>query len=78
MLSAIKFAKYYELDRERCGHDRATDSMEMYGAALIELNEERGEFTHVDAAARLPRHLLGAGIDHVQELRTTTGSGSTT
>ncbi|MCP4306523.1 MAG: hypothetical protein GY788_16975 [bacterium] len=45
-----------------------TDSMEMYGSRLVELNEERGEFTNVNAAATMARHLHGAGIDHVQEL----------
>ncbi len=45
-----------------------TDSMEMYGSRLEELNAERGEFTALDAAGAYHRYLLGAGIDHVHEL----------
>jgi len=45
-----------------------TDSMEMYGSRLRELNDERGEFTELDAAAAYHRYLLGQDIEHVQEL----------
>ena len=68
LLSAIKFAKYYELTSNDVVVTVGTDSMEMYGSRLTELNEERGEFTTIDAAGSMARHLHGAGIDHVQEL----------
>jgi cysteine synthase len=68
LLSAIKFAKYYELTSNDVVVTVGTDSMEMYGSRLVELNEERGDFTPTDAAAAMARHLYGAGIDHVQEL----------
>ncbi len=68
MLSAIKMAKYYEMDSNDVIMTVGTDSMEMYGSRLVELNEERGEFTNVNAAATMARHLHGAGIDHVAEL----------
>ncbi len=68
MLSAIKMAKYYELTSNDVIMTVGTDSMEMYGSRLVELNEERGEFTTVNAAATMARHLYGAGIDHVAEL----------
>jgi cysteine synthase A len=68
LLSAVKFAKYYELTSNDVVVTVGTDSMEMYGSRLAELNEERGEFTTLDASASLARHLHGAGIDHVQEL----------
>jgi cysteine synthase len=68
MLSAIKFAKYYELTSNDVVVTVGTDSMEMYGSRLVELNDERGEYSNVDAAATMARHLYGAGIDHVQEL----------
>jgi cysteine synthase len=68
MLMAIKFAKFYELG----GHDVvvtvATDSMEMYGSRLAELNDERGEFTSLDAAGAYHRYLMGQSIAHMQEL----------
>ena len=68
MLMAIKMAKYYEMGSSDVVVTVGTDSMEMYGSRLRELNEERGEFTTLDAAGAYHRYLLGQGIDHVQEL----------
>ena len=68
LLSAIKFAKYYELDGNDVVLTVLTDSMEMYESRLRELAEERGEFTTHDAIAAYHRHLLGQSIDYVQEL----------
>ena len=68
MLSAIKFAKYYEMDAHDVVVTVGTDSMEMYGSRLEELNASRGEFTDIDAAGAYQRYLLGTGIDHVHEL----------
>ncbi|MGI9643664.1 MAG: pyridoxal-phosphate dependent enzyme [Acidimicrobiia bacterium] len=68
MLQAIKFAKWYELTGNDFVMTLGTDSMEMYGSRLAELNEERGEFTSLDASAVYHQHLMGQGLDHVQEL----------
>ncbi|MFT5196455.1 MAG: cysteine synthase A [Cellvibrionaceae bacterium] len=68
MLSAIKFAKYYELGEQDIVLTVATDSMDMYKSRLNELNEANGEFTAVNAAEVFHRHVLGQGIDHVEEL----------
>ncbi|MDJ0925821.1 MAG: pyridoxal-phosphate dependent enzyme [Acidimicrobiia bacterium] len=68
MLSAIKFAKYYELTGNDVVVTVGTDSMEMYGSRINELNDERGAFTSVDAAAAFARYLHGERIDHVHEL----------
>ncbi len=68
LLSAIKFARYFELGSTDVVVTIGTDSMEMYGSRLEELNAERGEFTALDAAGAYHRYLLGAGIDHVHEL----------
>ncbi len=68
MLMAIKFAKYYELTGNDVIVTVGTDSMEMYQSRLGELTAERGELTELDAVATYHRHLLGQGIDHVQEL----------
>ena len=67
-LSAIKFAKYYEMTSHDVVVTVGTDSMEMYGSRLAELNEERGELTTSDAAGAYHRFLMGAGTDHVHEL----------
>ena len=68
LLSAIKLAHYYEMDGSDVIVTVGTDSMEMYGSRLEELNAERGEFTDLDAAGAYHRYLLGAAIDHVHEL----------
>jgi len=68
VLSAIKFAKYYELGEHDVVMTVSTDSMEMYCSRLAELTEERGEFTELDAAAAYHQHLLGVTTDYLQEL----------
>ena len=68
MLSAIKFAKYYELGHHDIVLTVLTDSMEMYGSRLRELTEELGEFSHDDAVVAYHRHLLGQSLDNVEEL----------
>ncbi|MFC2153213.1 pyridoxal-phosphate dependent enzyme [Actinomycetota bacterium] len=68
MLMAVKMAKWYELTGNDVIVTVATDSMEMYGSRLAELNVERGEFSALDAAGAYHRHLMGQGIDHVEEL----------
>ena len=68
MLSAIKMAKYYELGEDEVVLTVLTDSMEMYGSRLRELNEERGEFSEMDAAVSYHRYLLGTTTDYVEEL----------
>ncbi|MGB5168300.1 MAG: pyridoxal-phosphate dependent enzyme [Acidimicrobiia bacterium] len=68
MLMAIKFAKFYELTGNDVVMTVATDSMEMYQSRLVELNEERGEFTALDAAAAYHQYLMGQNLANVQEL----------
>jgi len=68
MLSAIKFAKYYELGAQDVVLTVATDSMEMYESRIVELREELGEFTNLDAAGAYHRFLMGVTTDNMQEL----------
>ena len=68
MVATIKMAKHYEMGSGDVLVTVGTDSMEMYQSRLVELNEERGEFTSLDAAAAFHRYMLGAGLEHVQEL----------
>ena len=68
MLSAIKFAKYYELTDQDVVMTVATDSMEMYQSRLEELRETEGQFTAVHAAIAYERYLLGESIDNMEEL----------
>jgi cysteine synthase len=69
VLSAIKFAKWYELEEQDVVLTVFTDSMELYQSRLKELRQEREEYTETDAAADYERYLLGTAIDYVQELR---------
>jgi cysteine synthase len=68
LLSAIKFAKYYELGQQDVVLTVATDSMEMYQSRLRELDEAEGPFTNLTAAGVYHRFLLGQGVDYVEEL----------
>ena len=66
-VAAIKFAKYYELGKDDVVLTVATDSMEMYGSRLQELDEERGALTQIDAASAFAT-LAATGLDSMEEL----------
>jgi cysteine synthase len=68
LVTAIKFAKYYEMSKHDIIMTVLTDSMEMYASRLQELNKERGEFSDNDAAAVYAQHLQGLTIDNMEEL----------
>ncbi len=68
VLSAVKMAKWYELGENDVVLTVFTDSMELYGSRLRELHEEHGEYSEADAAADYHRYILGAEIDHMEEL----------
>ncbi len=68
LLSAIKFAKYYELTENDVVATVATDSMEMYHSRLEELRETEGPFGPVEAAVAHQRYLLGESTDNLLEL----------
>ncbi len=69
LLSAIKFARYYEMGENDIVITILTDSMELYGSRLEEMRAEYGEYREVDAAADFARYLLGQTTDHMLELR---------
>lgn len=68
LLSAIKFARYYELSEQDVVMTVFTDSMEMYESRLKEMNEQEGPYTPVRAAVDYHRSLLGQRTDNLQEL----------
>jgi cysteine synthase len=68
LLSAIKFAKYYELGEHDIVLTILTDSMELYGSRLGEMQAEYGEYGALDAAAHFARYLQGVSTDHLIEL----------
>ena len=65
---AIKMAKYYELDENDIIATVFTDSMEMYGSRLVEMNGTLGAYTQTQAAIDHNRYVLGMGVDGMQEL----------
>jgi cysteine synthase len=67
-LSAVKFAKYYELGKNDIVLTVLTDSMELYGSRLTEMHAEFGEYGQLDAAADFARYLQGVTTDNMIEL----------
>jgi cysteine synthase len=71
LLSAIKFAKYYECGPQDVIMTILTDSMELYGSRLQEMRQDSGEYGTTEAAAHFARYLLGQSTDNLLELRNT-------
>ena len=68
LLSAIKFAKYYRLERKDLVLTVLTDSMDLYGTRVEEMRAARGPYTELQAAADYHRYLIGEGTDNLLEL----------
>lgn len=68
VLSAIKFAKYYELGDHDIVLTVLTDSMELYRSRLVEMRIIYGEYDDLTAAADYARYLLGVTTDNMLEL----------
>jgi cysteine synthase len=68
VLSAIKFAKWFELGESDVVLTVFTDSMELYQSRLVELRRAQGEYLEQDAVADYHRYLQGCATDHVEEL----------
>ncbi|HSG26776.1 MAG TPA: pyridoxal-phosphate dependent enzyme [Anaerolineales bacterium] len=69
VLTAIKFAKYYEMGENDVVLTMLTDSMDLYQSRLKEMHAEFGEYTEVDASADHARYLVGQTTDNMLELR---------
>ncbi|MCE1164432.1 MAG: pyridoxal-phosphate dependent enzyme [Bacteroidetes bacterium] len=68
LLSAIKTAKYFEMDENDFIFTMFTDSMTMYNSRLEETKAERGEYTEMDAARDHSSCLQKQTIDYLKEL----------
>ncbi|HDP37363.1 MAG TPA: pyridoxal-phosphate dependent enzyme [Candidatus Atribacteria bacterium] len=68
MIMAIKFAKYYELSEKDIVLTVFTDSMELYGSRLKELEEALGPYQKIDAAIDFHQNLRALTTDYMQEL----------
>jgi len=68
LLTAIKTAKYFEMDENDILLTSWTDSVDMYRTRLEELEADRGPYTQLDAVADRARYLDGATTDFFREL----------
>jgi cysteine synthase len=68
ILSAIKFAKYYEMGKNDVVLTVLTDSMELYGSRLSEMQAEFGDYQELNTAADYGRYLQGITTDNMIEL----------
>ncbi|MEW5940797.1 MAG: pyridoxal-phosphate dependent enzyme, partial [Chloroflexota bacterium] len=68
-LTAIKMAKYYEMDEHDIIITILTDSMELYRSRLHEMRQEFGEYKESTAAADFARWVLQQSTDNMLELR---------
>lgn len=68
VLSAIKFAKYYELGENDIVLTVLTDSMQLYGSRIEEMRQQFGSYTVTDAAEHYARYLIGETTDNLLEL----------
>lgn len=69
IISAIKFAKYYELDENDMVLTVLTDSAEMYQSRLEEMEKNRGhKYEEKDAMVDYNRSIIGIKTDSMEEL----------
>ena len=68
MISAIKFAKYYELGEKDIILTVFTDSMELYKSRLAEMEAKFGTYNRIDAAVDYNSHLKTLTTDYLEEL----------
>jgi cysteine synthase len=68
LLTAIKVAKYRELTENDIVVTVLTDSMELYDSRLVEMQDEMGEYTALQAAADDARWLKGIATDYLEDL----------
>jgi len=68
VLCCIKMAKYYEMTDRDVIATVLTDSVEMYGSRIAELDEEYGPYTAVSAEVDHNLHMLGLCTDNMEEL----------
>lgn len=68
LVSAIKAAKYYDMDERDVIFLPLTDSMDLYASRMEEMAAEEGAYNEARAIAHYERYLLGAQTDHLREL----------
>jgi len=71
LLTAIKAAKYYEMDENDIILTMLTDSMELYESRLAEMHAQIGEYKDRDAEVDFVHWLQGQSTDNLLDLRYT-------
>jgi cysteine synthase len=69
ILAAIKTAKYFELNEDDVIFTMFTDSADMYGSRVKELEKERGKYSLIEAAKDHAAPIAHQSIDYFKELR---------
>ena len=69
LLTAIKAAKYYEMDENDIILTMLTDSMELYESRLAEMHAQIGEYKDRDAEVDFVHWLQGQSTDNLLDLR---------
>lgn len=68
VLSAIKAAKFYDMDEHDILFTCLTDSAELYQSRLVELAQAHGKLDESRALADFERYMLGEGSQNMMEL----------
>ncbi len=68
LVASIKTARYYEMDSRDVIFTPLTDSMELYGSRLQEMEAKHGPYDSHLADQHFGRYLQGVTTDHLREL----------
>ncbi|MFX0113673.1 MAG: pyridoxal-phosphate dependent enzyme [Candidatus Hodarchaeota archaeon] len=68
VLCCIKMAKYFDLDDHDVLITLWTDSMDMYLSRVLELQQQHGDYSEINAAVDYNRSLIGCRTDNMEEL----------
>ena len=68
LLAAIKTAKYYEMNEQDVIFTIFTDSTDLYGSRLMELQKEHGKYSLIEAAKDHAGPVAHQSIDYFKEL----------
>ncbi len=68
IVSAIKTARFFEMNEHDVLFAPLTDSMEMYGSRVVEQREAHGNYNELAAARHYGRYIEGIAADNMREL----------
>jgi cysteine synthase len=68
LVSAVKTARYFDMDSRDVVFVPLTDAMNLYESRMHEMHEAEGEYTARSADRHYARYLQGITTDHVREL----------